>query len=243
MLKYLSSIVDEPKTVSELIQTAANSLNTAAIAPLTSIDELNTAATALQNASTKKLTSTAAAEAAAAQSANAIQIAINALETIASALKIDSIAPQTSTTVNALQTASDAILKTRTALQTVANETQSFEIALETAANEIRTAANELKTVSGVVIKRPETEVFYFSKQRKSERITWNKNGKKEFITFRNPTIVPNVIDIKPGEAILFRQDLPHAGCGYLNSNLRIHAAFDINSRFFFIYFFKILIK
>ena len=130
-----------------------------------------------------------------------------------------------------------ALQKTVTSLQKAADATQPCIIAkeLRAAAKYLNTAADEIQTTADNVIKRPETEVFHLSKQRKSERIVWYKDGKKEFFTFKNPQLEPNVVSISPGEAILFRQDLPHAGCGYLDSNLRIHAAFDIKSMFFII--------
>jgi hypothetical protein len=74
---------------------------------------------------------------------------------------------------------------------------------------------------------RPTVEIHQLKKQRKTENITWvNKDG-IQHIVFKNKSIVPTVLDIAPGEAVLFRQDLPHAGCGYESTNLRIHAAFD----------------
>jgi hypothetical protein len=75
---------------------------------------------------------------------------------------------------------------------------------------------------------RPTVEIYQLKKQRKSEKIQWvNKDGIQQLV-FKNKSIVPTVLDIAPGEAVLFRQDLPHAGCGYENTNLRIHAAFDL---------------
>jgi hypothetical protein len=74
---------------------------------------------------------------------------------------------------------------------------------------------------------RPSVEIHQLRKQRKSEKITWVNNDGMQQIVFQNQSIIPRVLDIAPGEAVLFRQDLPHAGCGYEASNIRIHAAFD----------------
>ena len=50
------------------------------------------------------------------------------------------------------------------------------------------------------------------------------KYGKNGVIT----PIKPKRVVGKAGEVLVFRQDLMHAGAGFLSSNLRIHRYFDV---------------
>ena len=87
------------------------------------------------------------------------------------------------------------------------------------------------QNVSPANVKIPQVEVTHLKRLRKGEKIYWTSSNGEHEITYRNNAMVPKVLDIQPGEAVLFRQDLPHAGSGYERENLRIHAAFDFKRK------------
>jgi hypothetical protein len=65
-------------------------------------------------------------------------------------------------------------------------------------------------------------------------------NGNKTQINRKGNKVLPNTyIDLVPGEFIVFRQDLPHQGVGYLLTNARIFMYWDLKGNVFCSMFFN----